>query len=140
VVRPRDVQQLSTAVTILKREYDERGQQTGEENANGLFAIRSGGHSPVAGAASIKRGVVIDMSLFCDVTPSEDGSSVIIGAGAKWMDVSKVLDSKGLATIGGRNSAVGVGGLTLGGKFYIYLCNWPSFFLPIADRFSLDQS
>lgn len=38
-----------------------------------------------------------------------------IGAGTKWMDVSKALDKKGLAVIGGRNSAVGVAGLTLGG-------------------------
>lgn len=41
------------------------------------------------------------------------------------MDVSKVLDKRGLAVVGGRNSAVGVGGLTLGGKlcfqFSMYL-------------------
>lgn len=116
VVRPCDVQQLSIAVTVLKREYDERQKQAGENKAEGLFAIRSGGHSPVAGAASIKAGVVIDLGLFCEVTTSEDGSSVIIGAGAKWRDVSKVLDEKGLAVVGGRNSEVGVGGLTLGGK------------------------
>ena len=113
VVRPRDVQQLCTTVTILKREYDER---VGEKKGKGLFAIRSGGHSPVSGAASIERGVVIDLSLFCEVTPSEDGSSVAIGAGAKWMDVSKVLDAIDLAVMGGRNAAVGVGGLTLGGR------------------------
>ena len=59
---------------------------------------------------------MIDLGLFCEVTTSEDGSSVIIGAGAKWMDVSRILDEKGLAVVGGRNSAVGVGGLTLGGK------------------------
>ncbi|KAK0514653.1 hypothetical protein JMJ35_003270 [Cladonia borealis] len=115
VVRPRDVQQLCTAVTVLKCHYVERGKQAGEEKGEGLFAIRSGGHSPVSGAASIKGGVVIDLSLFREVVPSEDGSSVAIGAGAKWMDVSKVLDQKGLAVMGGRNSAVGVGGLTLGG-------------------------
>ncbi|KAL9132511.1 MAG: hypothetical protein Q9175_006311 [Cornicularia normoerica] len=115
VVRPRDVQQLCTAVTVLKREYDDRRKQAGEAKAEGLFAIRSGGHSPVSGAASIKGGVVIDLGLFCEMTPFEHGSSVAIGAGAKWIDVSKVLDEKGLAVVGGRNSAVGVGGLTLGG-------------------------
>jgi FAD/FMN-containing dehydrogenase len=116
VVRPRDVQELSTATTILKREYDERRRQSGKDQPEGLFAIRGGGHSPIAGAASINGGVLIDLSLFKEVTPSEDGSSVVIGAGCKWMDVSKVLDEKGLAVVGGRNSAVGVGGLTLGGK------------------------
>ncbi|MCJ1282285.1 hypothetical protein MMC26_001608 [Xylographa opegraphella] len=115
VVRPRDIQQLCTAVAILKREYDEREKEAGKGKAKGLFAVRSGGHSPVPGAASIKGGVVIDLSLFCAVAPSEDGSSVVIGAGAKWMDVSKVLDEKGLVVVGGRNSSVGVGGLTLGG-------------------------
>ena len=120
IVRPRDVQQLCTAVTILKLEYDERGTQTGAEKARGLFAIRGGGHSAVSGAASIKDGIVIDLSLFCEVTPSEDGSSVAIGAGAKWMDVSKVLDENDLAVVGGRNSAVGVGGLTLGGKLLLF--------------------
>ena len=130
VVRPCDVQQLCTAVTVLKREYDEQRKQAGEKKAEGLFAIRSGGHSPVSGAASIKGGVVIDLGLFCEVTPSEDGSSVTIGAGAKWMDVSKVLDEKGLAVVGGRNSAVGVGGLTLGGQLLLFtsvLAPVPSF-------------
>lgn len=116
VVRPRDVQELSIATTILKREYDERRKQSGKDQPEGLFAIRGGGHSPIAGAASINGGVLIDLSLFKEVTPSEDGSSVVIGAGCKWMDVSKVLDERGLAVVGGRNSAVGVGGLTLGGK------------------------
>ena len=120
VVQPREVQQLCTAVAIIKHHYDEGGKQAGEERGNGLFAIRSGGHSPVSGAASIKGGVLIDLGLFREVMPSDDGSSVTIGAGAKWMDVSKVLDEKGLAVVGGRNSAVGVGGLTLGGELRLF--------------------
>jgi hypothetical protein len=59
--------------------------------------------------ASREVGVVIDVSLFCEVTPSEDESNVAIGAGAKWLHVSKVLDARDLAVIGSRNSAVGVG-------------------------------
>ena len=115
-----NVQQLCTAVTVLKRPYDERGKQAGEEKGEELFFFRSGGHSPVSGAANIEGGVVIDLGLFCEVAPSEDGSSVTIGAGAKWMDVYMVLDEKGLAVIGGRNSAVGVGGLTLGGELLLF--------------------
>ena len=116
VIRPRNVQQLCTAVNVIKREYDRQRKEAGQAKFEGLFAVRSGGHSPIAGAASIKGGAVIDLRLFCEVIPSEDGSSVVIESGAKWMDVSKVLDEKGLAVVGGRNSAVGVGGLTLGGK------------------------
>lgn len=83
VIQPSHFQQLSIAVTVLNREYDKRQKDAGENKAKGLFAIRSGGHSPIAGAASIKGGVVIDLGLFCEVTPSEDGLSVTIGAGAK---------------------------------------------------------
>jgi hypothetical protein len=50
------------------------------------------------------------------VTPSEDEPSVVIGTGTKWMDVSKVLDDKGLAVAGSRDFAVGVVGLILGGE------------------------
>jgi len=117
VIRARDVQQLSTAVTILKGEYDERMKQAGGEHPEGLFAVRGGGHSPNSGAASINGGVLIDLSLFNQVTPSEDRLSVNVGGGAKWDDVSKILDEKGLAVVGGRDSHVGVGGLILGGNF-----------------------
>ena len=114
VCRPHDTLQLSTAVKILKRHYDQ-SRKEGDPKAGGWFAIRSGGHSPIPGAASIKGGVLIDLSLFCEVTPSADSKSIVVGTGARWADVSNVLDEKGLAMVGGRNSAVGVGGLTLGG-------------------------
>ena len=121
VVRPGNVQQLSTAVILLKREYDMRKKQASDGKKEGLFAVRGGGHSPVPGAASVSRGVLIDLGLFCEVKVSKDESTVDIGAGAKWMDVSKILDEKSLAVVGGRNSAVGVGGLTLGGKHLLLL-------------------
>ena len=117
VIRPHNSQQLSSIVTILKREFDAKGK------AKAIFAIRSGGHSAVPGAASIKGGILIDLSRLCEVVLIEDehGIRVKIGAGARWADVSKVLDSKGLAAVGGRNSHVGVGGLTLGGEMLLSL-------------------
>jgi FAD/FMN-containing dehydrogenase len=69
----------------------------------------------------VQDGVVIDLSLFCEVTPAADGSTVTVGTGAKWIDVYKALDEKGLIVMGGRNSPVGVGGLTLQGKIVIDL-------------------
>ncbi|MCJ1298938.1 hypothetical protein MMC08_001729 [Hypocenomyce scalaris] len=96
LVRPRSVKEVAIAVGILKRDYDAHTRRGGVPS---LFAVRSGGHSPIP------------------VVPSKDGSSVRIGTGARWLDVSKTLDEMGLAVAGGRNSAVGVGGLTLGGKF-----------------------
>tara|TARA_R110002003_G_scaffold878_4_gene21711 strand:- start:3823 stop:5481 length:1659 start_codon:yes stop_codon:yes gene_type:complete len=117
VVRPRNAQELSQAIKILKTEYDERCKTNASPDSDpeGLFAIRGGGHSPVAGASSIKGGALIDLSLFNEVTPAPDGKSVVIGAGCKWVQVYKALQERGLAVAGGRNSAVGVGGLTLGG-------------------------
>lgn len=107
-MRPRrDTSESETEKARVEEERDEEGL--------GLFAIRSGGHSPISGAASLREGVVIDLSRFCEVTLAEDGRTVVIGTGARWMDVSKVLDEKGLAVVGGRSSTVGVGGLLLGG-------------------------
>lgn len=115
VLQPKSVEQLCTAVRILKEEYDELAARGNKVNPKGLFAIRSGGYSPVPGAASIVGGVLIVLSRFDEVTPSEDGSTVALGAGARWNGVSKILDEKGLAVAGCRNSAVGVGGMVLGG-------------------------
>ena len=126
VVRPRNAEELSEAVKILKKEFDERGEHNRDARTKGLFAVRGGGHSPLPRAASIEGGVVIDLSLLREVTLSEDGTSVVIGGGCKWADVSKILDGRGLAVVGGRNSDVGVGGLTLGGGLSVSpVCLFP---------------
>jgi hypothetical protein len=131
IVRPRNVWELAQAVKILKREFyitHDRAKETKEE-LESIFAIRGGGHSAVAGASSIKGGVVIDLSLFNQVTPAEDRQSVVVGAGCKWIDTYSALGKEGLAVAGGRNSAVGVSGLTLGGGLsffspqYGFVCN-----------------
>jgi FAD/FMN-containing dehydrogenase len=103
----------------LKREHNIRSQAGA--SITGFFAVRSGGVNPGLGAATVQDGVVIDLSLFCEVTPAVDESTVTIGTGAKWIDVYKVLDKKGLIVMGGRNSPVGVGGLTLQGEIAIDL-------------------
>ncbi|KAF7888902.1 hypothetical protein EAF00_009202 [Botryotinia globosa] len=139
IVRPRNNEELCIAVTKIKHKYDERRKEKfGEEHrSEGLFAVRSGGHSCVAGAASIEGGILIDLSCFNEVIPFEGnvGSSVIIGAGCRWMDLSKVLDERGLAVVGGRNSAVGVGGLALGGGLSFFC---PKFGLVCSNIMSYD--
>lgn len=114
VLQPRDTRELALAVRILKSEFDVCKREEKNE-VFGLFAVRGGGHMPIVGASSINDGVLIDMSLFNHVTPSPDNKTVSIGAGCRWMQVYQALEKKGLAVAGGRNSAVGVGGLTLGG-------------------------
>ncbi|KAM7197449.1 hypothetical protein V8F20_006594 [Naviculisporaceae sp. PSN 640] len=122
IVRPRDVHELGKAVSILKKEHDDgRNHQRapGSDRIN-FFAVRSGGANTGLGAATVRDGVVIDLSLFSEVTLSADGSSVTLGTGSKWIDVYKALDEKGLVVMGGRNSPVGVGGLTLQGGISFY--------------------
>lgn len=87
VVQSRDVGELQQAVSILASEYSRRKGHTKDDVEvtpnEGLFAIRSGGHSPVVGASSIEGGALIDLSLFNEVTPAQDRKSVVIGAGCK---------------------------------------------------------
>ena len=79
------------------------------------FAIKSQSHAPAAGFANINAGVTIDMTSLKSVTVNNDNTVASIGSGASWLDVYLYLDALGLSVAGGRNGAVGVGGLTLGG-------------------------
>ena len=115
IVRPRCAQQVCLAVNIIRQEYQRQKEQGVAVGDAKLFAIRSGGHSAVHGAASVRGGVLLDLQLLSEVSCPGDRSSVSVGAGARWGDVSQVLDKLGLAVTGGRNSDVGVGGLALGG-------------------------
>jgi hypothetical protein len=90
-----------------EREWDEHGEEE-------LFAVRSSGHSPVARASSIKGVALIDLGLFNEVILVADRNSVVVGNGCRWVDLYRSLEEHGLTVAGGRNSAVGVGGLTLG--------------------------
>lgn len=80
------------------------------------FAVRSGGHTPWFGAASIKDGVTIDLSPLNRTVYNKGNSTASIGPGARWKSVYETLDQIGVAVPGGRAGTVGVGGLILGGK------------------------
>lgn len=116
VLRPRDTYELSKVVAILKKEHDRRNLPGSQGES--FFSVRSGGVNPGLGASTVKDGVVVDLSLFSEITPAPDGSTVTLGTGSKWIDVYKTLDEKGLIVMGGRNAPVGVGGLTLQGRIY----------------------
>jgi FAD/FMN-containing dehydrogenase len=115
IIQPRNASELSKVIAFLKKEYDMRCVHK-EKFDDVLFAIRGGGQSPVAGSASANGGILIDLSLFREITVAEKRQSVVIGAGCRWIDVSRILDEKGLSVVGGRSSEVGVAGFTLGGK------------------------
>lgn len=113
IVKPQNPDQVSTAIRILKDQFDTQARTPSGEPLH--FAIRSGGHGLEA-VANIQNGIVLDLSDLSEVTVAEDEQTTVIGTGAHWGDVSSVLDQKNLAVAGGRNSNVGVGGLILGGK------------------------
>lgn len=83
---------------------------------NGLvLSVRSGGHN-MAGLSTNEGGLVIDLSKINKVEVIDSAKHLVrIGGGAKWGDVAKVLNEKGLAISSGDTNSVGVGGLTLGG-------------------------
>jgi FAD/FMN-containing dehydrogenase len=100
---PETSQDVSEAVSILSSISSCR------------FAIKGQSHAPAAGFANINAGVTIDMTGLSSVTVNADYTVASVGAGATWLDVYVYLDPLGLQVAGGRNGAVGVGGLTLGG-------------------------
>ncbi|KFY50447.1 hypothetical protein V495_00247 [Pseudogymnoascus sp. VKM F-4514 (FW-929)] len=104
----RDVQEAVGILSTLSL--------VGQYSGSGCqFAVRSGGHTPWAGSATIQDGVDIDLSALNHITPAEDKKTVSIGPGNRWNDVYLKLDALGLGVSGGRVASVGVGGLTTGG-------------------------
>ena len=64
-------------------------------------------------------GITIDMTGLASVKVNKDRTVASVDAGASWLDVYLYLDGLGVAVAGGRNAAVGVGGLTLGGPSFL---------------------
>ncbi|KAJ5655255.1 hypothetical protein N7507_007205 [Penicillium longicatenatum] len=79
------------------------------------FAVKSGGHAAFEGASNIQSGMTIDLANLNEITVRSDRAQTAVGAGNTWYDVYTTLQPMGLTVIGGRVSAIGVGGLTLGG-------------------------
>ncbi|MEU6406261.1 FAD-binding oxidoreductase [Streptomyces sp. NPDC046985] len=75
-------------------------------------AVRNGGHS-YAGWSSGDGRLILDVSKLAAVRAS--GTSAVVGAGAKLIDVYRTLTAKGVTIPAGSCPTVGVSGLTLGG-------------------------
>ncbi|KAG9229819.1 hypothetical protein BJ875DRAFT_445599 [Amylocarpus encephaloides] len=90
------------------------------------FAISGGGHSLNANAANIDGGVTISLRLINSTSVNAEKNLVKIGGGAKWGEVYPTLESLGLATSGGRDGDVGIGGLATGGgiSFFSQRIGW----------------
>lgn len=59
--------------------------------------------------------MTIDLAHLNQISVNAEGTETQIGPGNLWFDVYSYLEVLGLSVIGGRVSAIGVGGLTLGG-------------------------
>lgn len=78
------------------------------------LAVRAGGHN-VAGKAVCNDGLVIDLSLMCNVHIDPSRKRGRAGGGARWGAFDREAQIFGLTTPGGVVSSTGVAGLTLGG-------------------------
>jgi FAD/FMN-containing dehydrogenase len=106
IVQPGSTQDVATIINFLR--ISPYAGQT-------LVAVRSGGHTPWAGAANIHDGITIDMSRLNATTLDASKTVASVEVGAWWGSVYSTLATQGLAIMGGRVSNVGVGGLVLGG-------------------------
>ncbi|KAH9844892.1 FAD-binding domain-containing protein [Teratosphaeria destructans] len=101
-ILPRSAQEVASVIKVLTTH-------------RATFAVRSGGHTPHAGANNIEGGVTIDLSLMNWTRYDAAAETVDIGPGGRWRDVYGELDKHGRVVAGGRNGTVGVGGLIIGG-------------------------
>ena len=102
IVRPTTPEQVSAAVKALVA-------------ANEKFAVRSGGHSQVAGSNNIAGGVTIDLSLLTSIRYDDRFETVTFGPGLRWKHVYQELQKYDRVVAGGRESSTGVAGLIVGG-------------------------
>ena len=116
IVSPTSASDVALIVKILVG-------KGGSKSNSSSFAIRSGGHTPFAGAANIENGVTVDLRAMNVVKLSEDHSVTYAGAGSIWDDIYNMLQPFNLTVVGGRVAGLGVGGLTTGGRF---VCPTPS--------------
>lgn len=70
----------------------------------------------MVGIANIHNGITIDLGNINQTTLNSNKSIASVGAGARWGSVYDTLVPEGLAVLGGRESGIGVGGFTTGGK------------------------
>ncbi|KAI0206172.1 FAD binding domain-containing protein [Astrocystis sublimbata] len=102
ILMPTTTSEVSAIVSILA-------------SNNETFAVKSGGHNPNNGFASIDGGPLINTKNLDQVIFDPKTETVRVGPGNRWDEVSKALDGSGYTAVGGRIGNVGVGGYLLGG-------------------------
>ncbi|MFI9614296.1 FAD-binding oxidoreductase [Streptomyces sp. NPDC052023] len=104
---------LKPAAVAYVAHQEDIGTALAHARARGIrVAIRNGGHS-YAGWSSGNGRLIIDVSRLDRVRAS--GSTAVVGAGAKLIDVYRSLAARGVTIPAGSCPTVGVSGLVLGG-------------------------
>lgn len=107
IVYPSSAQEMATVIKELHRTDD-------------FFAVKSGGHMPNAGFASVQDGVLISTKNLNQIVYNKDDQTADVGPGLSWEDAQKGLDGNGRTLVGGRMGGVGIGGYMLG-RFVSFL-------------------
>ncbi|KAJ4336002.1 hypothetical protein N0V87_005723 [Didymella glomerata] len=103
IVQPSSPEDVAAVVKVLNKYPSVR------------FAIRSGGHDPNVGHATVQDGVQIVMTDLAGATYDADKDLAYVKPGGEWNDVISDLAPSGVAVVGGRLGLVGVGGYLLQG-------------------------
>ncbi|KAK6950570.1 hypothetical protein Daesc_008898 [Daldinia eschscholtzii] len=90
---------------------------------NTKFAVRSGGHSPLSGWASIDNSLLISMTNINDLEYDEASQTQRSGMGNRWGAVYEHLVPYGRIVVGGRLNVVGLG-LSTGGGLSHFSNEW----------------
>ncbi|KAI9925784.1 hypothetical protein MW887_005590 [Aspergillus wentii] len=90
-------------------------------DTDGMFAVKSGGHMPNNGFASIQDGLLVSTKNLNQVIYNPEDQTAIIGPGLSWEDAQKSLDGTGRTLVGGRLG--GVGGLSFLSSQYGWAAN-----------------
>ena len=82
------------------------------------FSVRSGGHNPNSGFASIgESGVLLDMQDMKTMSFDSDGTTMRAGPGNRWLAMYQFSEEHGRLVKGGRTATVGIPGYLLGGRY-----------------------
>ncbi|KAH7032680.1 FAD binding domain-containing protein [Microdochium trichocladiopsis] len=103
IVVPQSAEHVSAAVRVL-------GRFPGVD-----FAVRSGGHDPNVGHATVDDGVLIAMTDMAGARYDAASGLAYVKPGGEWNDVIGDLAPSGVTVVGGRLGLVGVGGYLLQG-------------------------
>lgn len=90
IIQPSSAEDVAAVVKVLNKYTSVK------------FAVRSGGHDPNVGHATVQDGVQIVMTDLAGATYDADEDLAYVKPGGEWNDVISDLEPSGVAVVGGR--------------------------------------